>query len=135
MTDSVKESNRKKLHELLDLAIDTNGLEARKKALTGTLPTVFLFFSGHTADMCFEIHTDGWASGSDYDYQKDFFFDREISESAIEDVKSQCMKALEHEDETAVLRRDIEREETKLKAQKELIAEMKKTLRKKERKS
>lgn len=135
MTDSVKENNRKMLHELLDLAIDTNGLERRKKGETGALPTVFFTFFGHTADAAFNICTDGWSAGQDDDVRADISFDQEIPQSTVDSIREECRKALEEKDDVAALRRDIEREETKLKAQKELIAEMKKTLKKKERKS
>lgn len=51
---------RDKLHKILDLAIDVNGLNPRTKAKTGNLPTVFFGFNGHVAILDLDIHKDGW---------------------------------------------------------------------------
>lgn len=37
-----------KLHEILDLVIEINGMEPRKRDITGEKPTVFLEYAGHT---------------------------------------------------------------------------------------
>lgn len=132
MTDSVRENNRRMLHELLDIAINTNGFEARKREETGNLPTVFFFICGHTADVTFSINKDGWVAGEEADYRTNIYFDEEISKEKVEEVRAECMSALADKDENAVLRRDIERKEAQLEELRASIHEMRKDLEKRE---
>lgn len=132
MTDSIREHNRRMLHELLDIAINTNGYEKRKREESGNLPTVFLFFSGHTADVSFSINKDGWVAGDEADYRTNIYFDEEISKEKVEEVRAECMNALADKDENAVLRRDIERKEAQLEALRANIHEMRKDLERRE---
>lgn len=120
------------LHELLDMAINTNGFEARKREETGNLPTVFFVICGHTASATFSIHKDGWIAGDEADYRTNIYFDEEISKDKVEEVRSECMSALSDKDKNAVLRRDIERKEAQLKALRADINEMRKYLERRE---
>lgn len=51
---------RESMHRLLDAVLDINGTERRRRDITGDLPTVFLYFSGHTASVDIDIHRHGW---------------------------------------------------------------------------
>lgn len=132
MNEKLKEHNRRMLHELLDMAINTNGFEARKREETGNLPTVFFVICGHTASVTFSIHKDGWIAGDEADYRTNIYFDEEISKDKVEEVRSECMSALSDKDKNAVLRRDIERKEAQLEELRASIHEMRKDLEKRE---
>jgi len=132
MTDSIRKNNRRMLHELLDIAINTNGFEARKREETGNLPTVFFVICGHTASATFSIHKDGWIAGDEADYRTNIYFDEEISKDKVEEVRSECMSALSDKDKNAVLRRDIERKEAQLEELRASIHEMRMDLERRE---
>lgn len=88
------EENRRKVHEILDIVLDTNTLEGRSTERTGTLPTVCFRFSGIGARIVTEIYPDGWRGGQDC---KDFYFDTdtEISQERIDAMRRECEAALE----------------------------------------
>ena len=88
------EENRRKVHEIIDVALDTNTLERRTTDRTGTLPTVCFRFSGLGAKLVVELYPDGWYGGQD---SEDFEFntDTEISQQAIDAMRRECEGALE----------------------------------------
>lgn len=88
------EENRRKIHEILDIVLDTNTLERRTTDRTGTLPTVCFRFSGLGAKLVVELYPDGWYGGRD---SEDFTFntDTEISQQAIDAMRRECEDALE----------------------------------------
>lgn len=88
------EENRRKIHEILDVVLDTNTLESRTSERTGTLPTMCFRFSGIGARVVAEIYQDGWSGGQD---GKDFYFDTdtEISQERIDAMRRECEAALE----------------------------------------
>lgn len=88
------EENRRKIHEILDIVLDTNTMEGRTSDRTGTLPTVCFRFSGIGARIVTEIYPDGWHGGQDC---KDFYFDTdtEISQERIDAMRRECEAALE----------------------------------------
>ena len=55
---------RQRLHEILDLVLDVNGLGARKKEITGALPTAFFYFSGHIGSFDVSVYPEGWEKDS-----------------------------------------------------------------------
>ena len=63
-------SKRESMHRLLDVVLDINGTERRQRDATGDLPTVFLYFSGHTASVDIDIHRHGWAAGDRPEFNK-----------------------------------------------------------------
>lgn len=87
------EENRRKIHEILDIVLDTNTLEGRTSDRTGTLPTVCFRFSGLGARVVTEIYPDGWSGGQDC---KDFYFDTDtkISQERIDAMRRECEAAL-----------------------------------------
>lgn len=88
------EENRRKIHEIIDIALNTNTLERRTTDRTGTLPTVCFRFSGLGAKLVVELYPDGWYGGQD---SEDFTFntDTEISQQAIDAMRRECEGALE----------------------------------------
>lgn len=48
---------------LIEKAMRINGLNRRKKSLTGELPTIFAEFSGHVATVEIGIFDSGWVAG------------------------------------------------------------------------
>lgn len=88
------EENRRKIHEILDIVLDTNTLECRTSERTGTLPTVCFRFSGIGAWIVAELYPNGWSGGQD---SEDFEFntDAEISQQAIDAMRRECEAALE----------------------------------------
>lgn len=87
------EENRRKIHEILDIVLDTNTLEGRSTERTGTLPTVCFRFSGLGARVVTELYPDGWSGGQDC---KDFYFDTDtkISQERIDAMRRECEAAL-----------------------------------------
>lgn len=88
------EENRRKIHEILDIVLDTNTLEGRTSDRTGTLPTVCFSFSGLVASVVAEIYPDGWSVGQDCK-EFDFDTDMEISQERIDAMRRECEAALE----------------------------------------
>lgn len=125
---------RKQLHELLDIVLDGNGIESRKRDNTGTLPTLFFEYSGHVNMIRIDLHSDGWQSGSTYDAQFEHYLTNPLKPEEIDGFRAKVQAALTEKKETDVLRRDIARQEEKVKGEKDRLAEMKKTLKRKEKK-
>lgn len=60
---------RAKMHEILDLVLDINGMLPRAQEDTGNAPTAFFFFCGHVADVEVSVHEKGWYAYADPDYK------------------------------------------------------------------
>lgn len=61
--DDVKnreEEIRRQIHEVLDLVLDINELQACTKEKTGDHPTAFFEFCGHVGDINVQVHSTGW---------------------------------------------------------------------------
>lgn len=88
------EENRRKIHEILDIVLDTNTLESRTSERTGTLPTVCFRFGGIGARVLVELYPDGWCGGQN---SEDFYFDTDakISQERIDAMRRECEAALE----------------------------------------
>lgn len=54
------QKKREQLHKILDLILDINGMEARKRKLTGEKPTAFFNYSGHTNTINAVVYKTGW---------------------------------------------------------------------------
>lgn len=84
---------RKKIHDLLDVALDINGLSARQKTLTGNLPTAFFEFSGHIAGVEVQIHKTGWEPGASKDFFVSNYLDRDRNvDRRIKSLKDYAIK-------------------------------------------
>ena len=88
------EENRRKIHEILDIVLDTNTLEGRTSDRTGTLPTVRFIFSGLSGQAIVELYPNGWHGGQDWE-EFTFNTDAEISQQAIDAMQRECEAALE----------------------------------------
>lgn len=88
------EENRRKIHEILDIVLDTNTLEGRTTERTGTLPTVRFIFSGLSGQAIVELYPNGWHGGQDWE-EFTFNTDMEISQQAIDAMRRECEAALE----------------------------------------
>ena len=64
MGKCMQETNRALLHELLDMAVDINGLESRQSSLTGDLPTASVAFDfvGHIGMIVLNIRWNGYGN-------------------------------------------------------------------------
>jgi hypothetical protein len=80
-------ATREQLHELLDLVLDINGMERRKRKLTGDKPTAFFNFSGHVAEVEVEVYNNGWDAEREYDYRKSVYIDRSNPEKIINKLR------------------------------------------------
>lgn len=69
LSKKVEKLKRQKIHELLDLALDINGLGERRQKTTGNLPTVFFEFMGHVAWVNVDVCSNGWREGVGRDKQ------------------------------------------------------------------
>lgn len=118
---------REQLHTLLDMALDTNGLESRRRDTTGTMPTVFFEISGHVNRVDVRLHPNGWHSGDSGIYLIDSWLDVPIPEEEMNYAKEKCKQALRCKTEADVLAIDIAKQEEILKEkQKEIQSKRRK---------
>lgn len=88
------EENRRKIHEILDIVLDTNTLERRTSGETGTLPTTYFSFSGISGCVKAELYPNGWSGGTNSEVFS-FYTDEEISQERIDAMRRECEAALE----------------------------------------
>lgn len=131
MTEEMKEIIRKQVHEIVDIVLDGNGFEARGRSKTGTLPTLFLSFSGHINKLEVQLHSDGWESGVGYDREWGFYLKDAFDASKIEDMRAVIDDATEDNNEAETLERDIERREREIAEERKELSRLKKSLKKK----
>ena len=85
--------NRKKLHEILDIVLDCNGLKARRRNKTGKLPTAYLSFYGNVACCDVTICAGGWYAGDMTPRTISVHTYEDISEEEIEKLREAVRKA------------------------------------------
>lgn len=134
MTNEQKNMLREQVHTLLDIVLDCNSFERRSRERTGTLPSLFFSYSGHVNLLRIDLHKDGWVAYGPADKVWEFRLDKPIGSSVINEVFEETSKACEDKTEIDILKRDILRQEGKLKDEKDKLAILKKTLKRKERK-
>ena len=88
------EENRRKIHEILDIVLDTNTMERRTSGETGTLPTMYFSFSGISGCVKAELYPNGWSGGTNSEVFS-FYTDEEISQERIDTLRRECEAALE----------------------------------------
>ena len=128
-------TQKEKIHELLDIVLEGNGITERLRDKTGTLPTLFFRFSGHVNKVEIDLHKDGWKAGAWSDRTWDINLDDPITDSCIESLREAVATALADGSEADVLRRDIERAEDELSRKKDSLKKMKQKLKKMEKQS
>lgn len=131
MTEMEK-NNVQKLHELLDIALLCNGLNERKRSVSGMMPTMFLRFSGHVAAVSVDLYRNGWNDTADKQTDLDSFwvaFDEPIPDELIEKIRAAANSALADipTDEELLASRISEAEE-ELKRRRAEITAMKRNL-------
>ena len=129
----MEEKLRNQLHEILDIVIQTNGFNQRRRTKTGTLPTVFFNYSGHVNSLSIDLHADGWATSQSPTKSWDLSFDEPIPDNVIATIRREMDAALSDKKESDVLRRDIDTYEKELIQKKKNLSAMKKELKKMER--
>ena len=137
MTEMEK-NNVQKLHELLDIALLCNGLNERKRSVSGMMPTMFLQFSGHVAAVFVDLYRNGWNDTADKQTDHDSFWaalDEPIPDELIEKIRVAADSALADTptDEEQLASRIFEAEE-ELRRRKAEITAMKRNLKAKQKK-
>lgn len=94
MKNMMQQENRRKIHEILDIVLDTNTLERRTSGETGTLPTTYFSFSGISGCVKAELYPNGWSGGTNSEVFS-FYTDEEISQERIDAMRRECEAALE----------------------------------------
>jgi hypothetical protein len=92
MTDAI----RQKVLRIMELALLLNPTKTEQD-LTKSKPTVFVWQSGHVANICVTVHSDGWCSGIDADKRFDIPYagDEYHSEEYIISSLDGCISYLE----------------------------------------
>lgn len=126
MTQEQEKLIRAQAHRLLDIVLDTNGLEKRSRDNTGTMPTMFFEYCGHVNNLLISMNPDGWVSGEHSITLLDRNLDRLISEKDIQSIEAACREALTDKTEADVLARDIERKAKAISEQQEELKRLKK---------
>ena len=86
---------RAKMHEILDLVLDINGMNPRRKEFTGDAPTVFFWYSGQVGDIDVSVHEKGWYPQAEADYKFDSLL-RDLESDATDNL-IEYLKALKDE--------------------------------------
>jgi len=83
------------VHEIIDIAMQVNGLCPRKQAVTGDLPTVFIDTYGHVALIKVLVFECGWEAGTEKDMMFEFCTDEPLNAEYFSDYKTYMKKLLE----------------------------------------
>lgn len=133
LTKEEQDTVRRQMHEILDIVLDCNGFEDRRKDITGALPTAFLRFSGHVSKVDVDIFPDGWESNAARKTW-DLRTDSVNRQCDIEAMRYYAKHALDEKKESEVLARSIAQQEENVQREKERLAELRKSLKKAEKK-
>lgn len=85
----------KEVHEIIDIALQVNGLAEREQEITGSLPTVFIDVSGHVACLEVRIHEQGWNYGLQADKTFSFYTCEPLNTTNFRDYKKYMSDLLE----------------------------------------
>lgn len=94
-----REKNIKRLHELLDLCLDVNGLEERCRDRTGNKPTVFFRLSGHISTVTIEAYENGWSMDGEHDFSATVDFGKDISDTQMNAIRGALLPLIPEEEE------------------------------------
>lgn len=87
---------REKILQVLDLVLQVNGLDQRKRESTGNLPTAFFGFSGHVASVAIEVLPEGWDNDDPYPRDRyDFYTDDNRFWQKAADAATELKKMLD----------------------------------------
>lgn len=91
----VEKMRRKKVHEILEMVLEINGTHSRASKKTGSKPTAFFDFYGHTAEIVVNLHKNGWEFGSAPDFRMDVYIDMPIEGEELPDLKEGLENVME----------------------------------------
>lgn len=115
---------RKVIHAMLDIVLDVNGLNARKREKTDILPTAFFEFIGHTGQVSVRLCKTGWYPAC-REMEDNLYY---ASEMEWKDVKKMTDHVAETIDISAipaeVIREEIKEEQEKIKAHQRVVGEL-----------
>ena len=80
--------------EIMEMCLEINGLEDRKREKYENFPTVFCDFSGHVDCLKIRIYYDGWYRGANPDYQYDFALDSDDFWRSVGIVKAELERLM-----------------------------------------
>lgn len=120
--------NRRKLHELLDIALLCNGYGARTREKTGTLPTMFYDFSGHVGTLRMTLYSNGWDSEVCCDHSWFFDLNAPIADGFVEAVRKAADEAMQTTAEEELLELQIAEAEKELEKKKADLSAMRRSL-------
>lgn len=64
LAKKIEKMRRRKAHEALEMVLEINTTQARRRDRTGNKPTASFEFSGVVGSISFRVHPDGWYNGS-----------------------------------------------------------------------
>lgn len=129
MNNMMQQENRRKIHEIIDIALDTNSFESRTRERTGTQPTVFIDFSGHVSLISLMVYEDGYEPGG-HNTKMETYFDKPISDDFVKRFRELCEKCCSVKKESETIERDLEQAKENAKYAQEVVHNLKKQLRK-----
>lgn len=105
-----KKETRARIHELLDMVLDANGMEERKRSLTGLKPTLFFRYCGHVNTLDIDLHSRGWRGGESADRTWWIWLDDddEITDDLMNEIREAIDKAINRNPEEECKRRIAE---------------------------
>ena len=91
----IEKMRRKKVHEILEMALEINGTHSRAREETGDRPTAFFEFSGHIAQVNVRVHNNGWESGRAADSWLEAYIGRDIGGIGLTGLKEELENVME----------------------------------------
>ena len=84
---------RKLLKKLINLAFKVNSLGVRKVSKTENLPTVFVNYSGHVANISFQLYRNGYTDEGNWE-EKVIYTNNRFRMKDFKSIRSWLFKAL-----------------------------------------
>lgn len=130
MTNEQKEQTRKQLHRLLDIVLDTNGLESRSRDETGNQPTMFFQYYGQVNQIEISICRNGYETGELSETLLARYLDKAdaISDESIAYVEEICKNTLAYKTKAEILRFNIMRQAAKVEQEEAHLDELREQL-------
>lgn len=74
-----------KVQKIIALALALNATKTEQE-ITGSKPTVFAYFLGHTAGLNVSVYESGWTRDNEPDYDRIIYLDEDGSENLLDKV-------------------------------------------------
>jgi hypothetical protein len=85
MQGKITDKVREKCVEIMNIALSINN-EKRQQDITGNKPTVFVGFSGHTAQLDIRFYRDGYNDHDDFEMQTIYLTNFDFIDRAEENI-------------------------------------------------